>query len=251
MVSRPAAARAGPATILSPIRGQLTQKIRAAPPSLHGAGDAYFGLAWSALEWLERTVQPGMTTLETGSGASSIVFAASGASHTVISPAPGEHDRIRAWCDEHGISTDDVTFVAASSDEALTDGWRPRPLDLALLDGAHLFPFPALDWFFTARQLKVGGRIVLDDAYLPSVNMVVRFLRSSPSWELEGAISYRTVCFRKLDDEVGYDSIGRRFDRVPRFGYLSPPARIAAYARHLLIDRSPPVQRAIARLRRR
>jgi hypothetical protein len=227
----------------------LTDQLRSDPPRLHGAGDDYFGLAWPALEWLERNVSAGMTTLETGSGASSIVFAASGAQHTVISPAPDEHDRIKAWCAEHGISTERVTFVPESSDVALGAG--DGPLDLALLDGAHLFPFPALDWFHTSRRLKVGGRVVLDDANLPSVNMVVRFLRSSPSWELEGAISYRTVCFRKLDDEVGYDSIGQRFDRIPRFGYLSPPARVAAYARHFLIDRSPVVQRAIARVRGR
>ena len=119
-----------------------------------------------------------------------------------------------------------------------------------LVDGAHLFPFPALDWFYTARDLRVGGRVVLDDAFLPSVNMVVRFLNSSPSWEFEGAISYRTVCFRKLDDEVGHDASGQRFDRFPRFGYLPPTARAAAYARHLLIDRSRLGQRVVARLRR-
>ena len=237
-------------TILPPIDSSLTQRLRSAPPSLHGVGDAYFGLAWEALGWLERNVEAGMTTLETGSGASSIVFAASGADHTVISPAPGEHERIRAWCAEHGVSTERVTFLAQSSDAALTGGWAPQPLDLALLDGAHLFPFPALDWFFAARSLRVGGRVVLDDAYLPSVAMVVRFLRASPSWEFEGPISYRTVCFRKLDEEIGYDSIGTRFDRMPRYGYLPPARRAVAYARHFLIDRSPFVQRAIARLRR-
>jgi hypothetical protein len=237
-------------TILPPIAASLTQQLRAAPPSLHGTGDAYFGLAWPALEWLERNVSAEMTTLETGSGASSIVFAASGAKHTVVSPAPGEHERIRAWCAAHAISTERVSFLAESSEDALTGGWDPEPLDLALLDGAHLFPFPALDWFFVARSLKVDGRVLLDDAYLPSVAMVVRFLRASPSWEFEGPTSYRTVCFRKLDDEVGYDSTGQRFDRLPRFGYLSPPARIVAYARHFLIDRAPVVQRAIARVRR-
>lgn len=191
-----------------------------------------------------------MTTLETGSGASSIVFAGRGSAHTVISPAPDEHERIRLWCDQHGISTERVKFVAESSEAALSAGWTPEPLDLALVDGAHLFPFPALDWFYTARHLRVGGLVVLDDAFLPSVNMVVRFLRSSPSWEFEGAVSYRTVCFRKLDDEVGHDATGGRFDRLPRFGYLPPAARAAAYARHLLIDRSPLAQRAVARLRR-
>ena len=236
-------------TIFPRIQAALTQQIRSDPPKLHGAGDAYFGLAWDALEWLERTVQPDMTTLETGSGASSIVFAARGSAHTVISPSPDEHERIQSWCDQRGISTSRVTFLAESSDAALV-ARTPEPLDLVLVDGAHLFPFPALDWFYAARDLRVGGRVVLDDAFLPSVNMVVRFLSSSPSWESEGAISYRTVCFRKLDDEVGHDATGQRFDRFPRFGYLPPAARAAAYARHLLIDRSRLGQRVVARLRR-
>jgi hypothetical protein len=80
--------------------------------------------------------------------------------------------------------------------------------------------------------------------------MVVRFLRSSPSWEFERALSYRTVCFLKVDEDVGHDAIGHRFDRVPRFGYLPPASRAAAYARYLLIDRSPRVQRALRGLRR-
>jgi Methyltransferase domain len=227
----------------------LTEKIRSAPPSLHGAGDAYFGLAWPALEWLERNVAPEMATLETGSGASTIVFAARGSTHTAISPAPEEHERIRAWCTEHRISTERVRFLAESSDAALMRARGAEPLDLVLVDGAHLFPFPALDWYLTARRLKIGGRVLLDDAFLQSVNVVVRFLRSSPSWRFEGALGYRTVCFRKLDNEVGYDSLGRRFDHVPRFGYLAPTARAVAYARYVLIDRSPRVQRAIARLR--
>jgi hypothetical protein len=227
----------------------VTQQLRSSPPNLHGKGDAYFGLAWPALEWLEQTLRPDMTTLETGSGASSIVFAAAGSAHTVISPAADEHERIRAWCAENGISTARVEFLAASSDTALAGSWTPDVLDLVLVDGAHLFPFPVLDWFFTARRLRVGGRMVLDDAFLPSVNMVVRFLRSSQSWDFEGALSYRTVCFRKIDDDIGYDALGHRFDRLPRFGYLPPAARAAAYARHLLIDRSPLVQRALRRLR--
>jgi hypothetical protein len=219
---------------------------------VHSEGADYFGLAWSALEWLEQTVQPGMTTIETGAGASSVVFAAGRAKHTVISPAPDEHERIRAWCDELGVSTDGLTFVPESSDTALTaGGWQPEPLDLALIDGAHLFPFPAVDWFYTAKHLKVGGIMVLDDAYLPSVAMVSRFLRMSDSWEYQGPISYRTVWFRKLDDEIGTDSVGARFDRFPHYGYLPLPQRAAAYARHVLIDRAPPVQRALARLRRR
>ncbi len=192
-----------------------------------------------------------MTTLETGAGASTVVFAANGAKHTTISPAPDEHQAIRDWCAQRGISTENVNFLAESSDTALTSGgWRPEPLDLALIDGAHLFPFPAVDWFYTAKHLKVGGMMVLDDAHLPSVATVARFLRSNPAWEDQGPISYRTVWFRKLDDHVEMEWDMTRFDRFPRYGYLPLPQRALAYGRHYLIDRSPPVQRAIARLRR-
>lgn len=235
--------------MLPAIQARVTQQLRSAPPNLHGAGDAYFGLAWAALEWLEEAVQPSMTTLETGTGASTIVFAARGSAHTAISPAASEHARVRSWCEEHGVSTDRLRFLAEPSETALTGAWAPEPLDLVLVDGAHVFPLPALDWLHTARHLKIGGRIVLDDAFLPSVGMVVRFLRLSPSWAFEGAISYRTVCFRKLDDDVRYAATGR-FDAVPRFGYLPPAARAAAYARHLLVDRSPRVQQVLKRLRR-
>jgi hypothetical protein len=190
-----------------------------------------------------------MATLETGTGASTIVFAARGARHTAISPPADEHRRIADFCAEHGIDASGVTFRAASSDQVLTSPDANGPLDLALIDGAHLFPFPALDWFFSARLLRVGGHIVLDDAFLPSVSVVVRFLRQSPSWSEPLPISYRTVAFEKLDDEIGQDAIGTRFDRFPRFGYLPPAQRAVAIGRHVLIDRSPAVQRLIARVR--
>jgi hypothetical protein len=236
---------------LRAIEASLTHRIRSAPAHVHNEGSDYYGLAWSALEWLEQTLQPGMTTIETGAGASTAVFASRGAKHTTISPAPDEHERISAWCESLGVSTENVTFVADSSDTALTNGgWQPEPLDLALIDGGHLFPFPAIDWFYTAKHLKIGGIMVLDDAYLPSVAMVSRFLRMSDSWEYMGPVSYRTVWFRKLDDEVGTDSIGTRFDRYPRYGYLPLPQRAVAYARHVLLDRSPLAQRAIKRFRR-
>jgi hypothetical protein len=226
----------------------VTDALRAAPPSLHG--DTYFGLQWDALRWLERTVQPGWTTLETGCGGSTVVFAARGARHVAITPAAYEHDAVRAYCAQHAISTAALSFLTAPSDEALLREWTPEPLDLVLVDGAHGFPFPALDWYLTARHLRPGGLVVLDDAFLPSVHVVVRFLRSNPSWRMEKPLGYRTVAFRKVADELSYDWVGSRFDRIPRFDYLPPGQRVAAYARTFLLDRSPRLMTALERLRR-
>lgn len=225
----------------------VSEEIRRAPPLAHGGGTAYFGLEWDALGWLEQTVTPGMATLETGCGASTIVFAAAGARHLAISPDAGEHERVLQYCAEQGIATEHVRFIAEPSDEALMGSWEPAPLDLVLIDGAHGFPFPALDWFLTASHLRVGGLVVLDDAYLPSVHVVVRFLRASSSWQQESPLGYRTVAFRKLSAELSYDWVGSAFDQRPHFDYLPARDRPLAYFRTLVLDRHPGVMSVVRR----
>jgi hypothetical protein len=226
----------------------VSDEIRRSPPLAHGGGTAFFGLEWEALRWLEQSLTAGMTTLETGCGASTVVFAAAGTRHLAISPDPGEHDRTLAYCTDHAISTDGLRFIAQPSDVALMDDWEPEPLDLVLIDGAHGFPFPALDWYLTATHLRVGGLIVLDDAYLPSVHVVVRFLRSSTSWQQESAIGYRTVAFRKLASDLSYDWVGSAFDQRPHFDYLPARDRPLAYLRTLVLDRHPRLASAARRL---
>jgi hypothetical protein len=239
-----------------PISTPLTARLRADPPLAHG-DDRYLGLAWPALEWLERNVQPGMTTLETGSGSSTIVFAGRGSRHTAISPVADEHARIARWCDEHGIQHDGVRFIAASSHTALLHDWTPEPLDLVLIDGAHSFPFPVLDWLYTAEHLKVGGRVLVDDAYQPAVNVLARYLRSHPSWELETVPGHRTPVFRKVGEAaLSFDWDDRALGRA-RFDYLPAGRRLAASARYRLLERTvlgrtlPKLAPVVARARRR
>lgn len=219
----------------------LTQQLRAAPPFMHGERE-YFGLAWAVLEWLETHLDPGMTTLETGAGASTVVFAAAGCNHTAISPDPAEHRRILDYCEERGIDASGVTFIAESSATALTRTWKPDALDLVLIDGAHAFPYPMIDWFYVQEFLKLDGRLLVDDAHLSSVNMLVRYLRESRSWEQEAVLGYRTPLFRRVDEApvpVAADWTSGRFDRRPKFDYLPPPRRLVTWARNRLVDRGP------------
>ena len=111
-----------------------------------------------------------------------------------------------------------------------------------LIDGAHSFPFPILDWLNTAPHLRVGGRVIVDDANQPTANLLARFLRKSPAWELETVLGHRTPCFRKLDDEYltfewdDYD-LGRA-----HFDYLPAPRRFAGWLRHRIFERPPLVK---------
>ncbi len=200
------------------------------PPTLHGQAE-FWGLAWEALEFIERTVQPGMATLETGAGASTIVFAACGADHEAITPSAAEAERITAECERRGISTGRLRFRIGSSPEVLRT-WVGRPLDFVLVDGAHAFPYPTLDWWFLAPHLKVGGLMLLDDAYMPPVAAVVDHLRGSAAWRLEQPVSFRTAVARKLAEEVpDPEWKGERIGGRMSFRYLPPSRRATAAVR--------------------
>lgn len=215
----------------------LTDELRDAPPALHGQ-DEFWGLAWAALDFIERTVQPGWATVETGAGASTMIFAARGAVHEAVTPSRDESERILAECARRGISTDTVTFRIGSSADVLRD-WEPRPLDLVLVDGAHAFPYPTLDWWYLAPHLKVGGLMLLDDAYMPPVVAVLDYLRHSAAWRIERPPSYRTALARKLHDEIPPGEWqGERIGTRTSFRYLEMYRRPVASLRHHLLDRT-------------
>ena len=215
--------------------GPLTDQLRREPPGLHAGGEEYWGLAWEALAWLEREVRPGMATLETGSGASTLVLAAAGADHVAVTPAADEEERFRAECARRGIDGSRVSFRIGLSHEVLPtlDG----PLDLVLIDGAHGFPYPVLDWWHVASRLNVGGRMLIDDAYMPPVRALVDALRAQPHWELEEAASFRTAVVRKVADGLpSFDWEGERIGGGMGFAYLPARERIVASARQRLFS---------------
>ena len=229
---------------------RLTDDLRASPPGLHGAGDEYWGLAWAALGWLEDNVTAGMATLETGSGSSTLVFAAAGAEHEAVTPDAAEEERIRRECERRGIDSSSVRFRIGPSHEVLPR-LEPRPLDLVLLDGAHGFPYPVLDWWYVAPRVRVGGLVLLDDAYMPPVRVVVDALREQPAWEVAAAIGQRTVAVRKvLDDLPPWDWRGERLGGRMSFGYLPPARRAAASARQRVFS-TPLGLRVVGLARRR
>ena len=98
-----------------------------------------------------------------------------------------------------------------------------------LVDGAHGFPYPTLDWWHVAPRVKVGGRVLLDDAYMPPVRAIVDALRADPSWELDAPASFRTAVVRKVADappSFDWEGGGHM-----SFAYLPPRARVVAAAR--------------------
>ena len=164
---------------------------------------------WSArretLMCLAEITQMNHRTVETGTGASTVIFAAAGAIHTAISPMPREHRMVERYCVEHGISTDRLELIEGYSEDVLPSYYPETPFDVAFIDGKHSFPYPILDWHYIANSLKVGGTLVLDDIRAPAVEVLCRMMLADAGWQLEAAPDGEAAAFTKTADPAPGD----------------------------------------------
>jgi hypothetical protein len=173
------------------------------PPKLHRVGgelSARWKLQDEDVKYLTATIRPGMRTLETGAGLSTIVFALKGAEHTCVVPDEELVDRIRDFCRSAKIPIARLEFVVERSEDALPR--LPRQVyEFVLLDGRHGFPAPFIDCYYAARLLKVGGYVMLDDLHIWTIDLLVQYLRSENSWDLVRE-TWHSAVFVKRDDDA-------------------------------------------------
>src|SRR5262249_32313187 len=153
------------------------------------------------LRFIAEYVGPESRTLETGAGSSTLTFACRRARHIAITPSADEVRRIEAYAAELEIDLATVLFVGQPSEQYLPH-CDHADLDLVLLDGKHAFPWPMVDWFYTADKLRRGGLMLLDDIKLRSVGILVEFMHADPRWEFCREFSGKTAMFRKTTDRV-------------------------------------------------
>lgn len=204
-------------------------------PNFHLGGAAHWASLPDTLQEIRGAVRPGDVTIETGVGASTVVFAAQGAQHTAISPDPREHELVREYCRRIGVDDSKLTFIAGFSEDVLPQLLsRERTLNVAFIDGAHCFPFPEVDWCYITRALKLGARLIMDDITIPSVEPCFRHMTLEDNWRFERVLDDRGASFtllaepNPLDDwpaqrinahypDYGYAPLVRRAELTARF----------------------------------
>lgn len=165
------------------------------------------------LRFIDDRVDAGMNTLETGAGHTTVAFAIAGAQHTCITPNKKECRKILDYCARIGLQPR-IEFFNRSSDIVLSEpGSFPDDLDFIFIDGAHRFPFPCVDFHYTASRLKTGGILGIDDVSMPSVNILYRFLRGEPEWYQLERIGDTAFFERLRETEVIDDWRGQRINR--------------------------------------
>ena len=150
------------------------------------------------IRFLYRILAPGMSTLETGCGQTTVIFSIAGTQHICVTPKGDEVERVKTYCAGLRLP-ENVTFLIESSDKILPCNDRIPALDHVFIDGAHGFPAPILDWHFTAHKLKLGGILAVDDVKMPSVRLLYDFLCGEEEWELVKVL-HNTAFFKKLGE---------------------------------------------------
>jgi hypothetical protein len=196
----------------------VLDRVIADPPIVHP--DAPNGSAWRTsrrcYEFLASELVPGARTLETGAGLSTVLFVAWGCVHTAVVPAPEEADAIARYCAGHGIDAGGLTFDLRASERALPDRADDGELDLVLIDGAHSFPLPMVDWFYGAGRLRAGGVVVFDDVPMPAVRSFLdSYLELDDRWErVAGTVKWRAYR-RRSEGSLSEHESSQAFFRGP------------------------------------
>ena len=205
-------------------------------PQFHKLSDIHAELdsnltSWAArldtLEAMQAHLRPGMQTLETGCGHSTVMFALSGVQHRCITPAGGEAERVKEFCRDRNIDDIGLQFMIGNSQDELAKLPPDLRLDFVFIDGGHFFPIPCIDWYYADFHLKEGGILVLDDVRIPTVRMVYDFMHADTNWEQIQLID-DTVYFRKLRDAPNlHDWPEQAYNRsYPDWSFLPLPGQL-------------------------
>ena len=205
-------------------------------PQFHKLADIHAELdpsltSWAAdldmMEVMQSYIRPGMQTLETGCGHSTVMFAMSGARHRCVTPAREETERVQKFLRERGIDDSRVEFMIGCSQEELTKLPADLRLDLVFIDGGHFFPVPAIDWYYADAHLKEGGILVLDDLRIPTVRMVYDFMKVDRNWEFLQLVSDTAYFRKRLYAPNLHDWIEQDYNRsFPDWSFLPRSARL-------------------------
>ena len=190
-------------SIDEPLLSEITRAAR----QLHGAGT----LAPKALRAMARHLsrRPIEHSMETGSGASTLLF----------SHLSGEHI---AFTLEDGIANirssplfdpARTRFVEGPTQKTLPAYDFSDKIQVALLDGPHAFPFPQLEYYFTYPHLDADALLIIDDIHIPSIHDLFRFLKADDMFHLI-EVDGRTAFFERTAAPV-FDPLADGWWRQP------------------------------------
>jgi hypothetical protein len=176
----------------------ILAKIVQIAPSLHRAGT----FSPAALEAIARhaAVRPIRHSMETGSGASTLLLSHASRNHTVfaLDGGTGSISGVKA---SPLLRREVVTFVEGPTQLTLPAHVFSAGLQLALIDGPHAYPFPDLEYYYIYPHLEPGAVLIVDDIHIPTITNLFDFLRVDDMFEFEEVVG-TTAFFRRTGQPI-------------------------------------------------
>lgn len=182
---------------------EIRLRIAEVGPGLHSAGTfsprTFEAIARAAHKHRIRN------SVETGSGASTLLFSHLSEHHTVFA-SDGGSGSVTNVRRSPLLRQNVVTFVEGPTQATLPQRRFPEKLQLVLIDGPHGYPFPDLEYYFLFPHLEAGALLILDDIHIPTVHNLFQFLRRDAMFELDEVV--RTTAFFTRTSAPTFDRWG-------------------------------------------
>jgi predicted O-methyltransferase YrrM len=144
-----------------------------------------------------------------------------------------------------------TTFVFGPTQRTLPKHSFDHLIDLALIDGAHAYPFPELDYYFLYPHLRPGALLIVDDIHIPTIRHMAEFLSEDEMFvrlRVEGTTAFfeRTTAATFDPEDDGW--MQQRFNinrfrersafrlRMRKLAQTLAPSLMAMYSRMRLRD---------------
>jgi hypothetical protein len=206
---------------------RLLDAVTAIAPGLHKAGT--FSAVTLKAFVRHASARPVRVSAETGSGASTLLLSHISGDHTVFAMDAGTGS-VSAIRVSPLLRREVVTFVEGPTQLTLPGHRFTKPLQLAIIDGPHGYPFPDLEYFYLYPHLETDALLVLDDIHIPTITNQFDFLRADAMFTLAEVVE-TTAFFRRTSVET-FSPTGdgwwlqrynfRAFESVP--AEMVPPA---------------------------
>lgn len=172
---------------------KICRDILEVAPSLHSAG-MFSARTFEAIRKAAHKLQL-RNSIETGSGASTLLFSQMSEHHTVfaLDDGSGSVTNVRR---SPLLRQDVVTFVEGPTQLTLPQHHFTEKLQVALIDGPHGYPFPDLEYYYLYPHLETGALLILDDIHIPTVHNLFQFLRRDAMFDLNEVVR-RTAFFTR------------------------------------------------------
>lgn len=180
---------------VTPELSAVVDAISALPPDFHGSGTIGARLIRALAEiGASRSFE---RTVETGAGRTTLLLSHLSRRHAcfAMNSGGGSVDAVRA---SSLLRPGVVEFIDGPTQTTLPRYAFDAPIDLALLDGPHGFPFTQMEYWCVYPHLREGALLVVDDIHIPSVHMLYAFLRDDRMFRLVDVLE-KTAIFERTD----------------------------------------------------